>query len=278
MQPMLPASDSNSQTLMPAPRLGPIPLMVTHLLSPHLTQEMRDNLASDAFLALPSPAQNATIRAYAQAIETAAAAAQERESIKNKDSINNSAHMQASLQDRVVRLEADVERLDAERLKMLERAVAAEKERDLLKAHVRRRGDMADAPDDELVKMREKLEKSTLEACDAAHMSAHFEKIAVCLEDELEPLKEERLRLLKRAVRAETKVELLENAPALMPAVSPPAAAEAASPKCQASEPPDGAGSPTYARLLEKARHGYLEASVLMQEARHVEAFTRRPL
>ena len=59
---------------------------------------------------------------------------------------------------------------------------------------------------------------------------------------------------------------------------SSPVAAEAASPKCQASEPPDGAGSPTYARLLEKARHGYLEASVLMQEARHVEAFTRRPL
>ena len=53
MQPMLPASDSNSQTTMPAPRLGPIPLMVTHLMSPHLTQEMRDNLASDAFLASP---------------------------------------------------------------------------------------------------------------------------------------------------------------------------------------------------------------------------------
>ena len=69
-----------------------------------------------------------------------------------------------------------------------------------------------------------------------------------------------------------------------MPAAASPSslvaapATEAASPKCQASEPPDGAGSPTYARLLEKARHGYLEASVLMQEARHVEAFTRRPL
>ena len=75
MQPMLPASDSASQTTMPAPRLGPIPLMVTHLMSPHLTQEMRDNLASDAFLALPAPAQSATIVAYAQAIETAAAAA-----------------------------------------------------------------------------------------------------------------------------------------------------------------------------------------------------------
>ena len=78
MQPMLPASDSNSQTTMPAPRLGPIPLMVTHLMSPHLTQEMRDNLASDAFLALPAPAQSATIVAYAQAIETAAAAAHPR--------------------------------------------------------------------------------------------------------------------------------------------------------------------------------------------------------
>ena len=222
MQPILPASDSNSQT-MPAPRLSPIPLMVTHLLSPHLTQEMRDNLASDAFLALPSPAQSATIRAYAQAIETAAAAAQERESIKNKDSINNSAHQQASLQDRVVRLEGDVERLDAERLKLLERAVAAETERDLLKAHVRKIYDSR-------------------------------------VPNRAAPL---------RNPEAETFL------PALMP--SSPVAAEAASPKCQASEP-DGAGSPTYARLLEKARHGYLEASVLMQEARHVEAFTRRPL
>ena len=61
MQPMLPASDSNSQTT-PAPRLGPIPLMVTHLMSPHLTQEMRDNLASDEFLALPAPAQSASPR------------------------------------------------------------------------------------------------------------------------------------------------------------------------------------------------------------------------
>ena len=138
MQPMLPASDSNSQTTMPAPRLGPIPLMVTHLMSPHLTQEMRDNLASDAFLALPAPAQSATIVAYAQAIETAAAAAQERESIKNKDFINNSAHQQVTLQNTVVRLEGDVERLGAERLKMLESAVAAETERDLLKAHVRK--------------------------------------------------------------------------------------------------------------------------------------------
>ena len=117
---------------------GPIDLMVTHLMSPHLTQEMRDTLVSDAFLALPSPAQSATIRAYAQAIETAAAAAQERESIKNKDFINNSAHQQVTLQNTVVRLEGDVERLGAERLKMLERAVAAETERDLLKAHVRK--------------------------------------------------------------------------------------------------------------------------------------------
>ena len=232
MQPMLPASDSASQTTMPAPRLGPIPLMVTHLMSPHLTQEMRDNLASDAFLALPAPAQSATIVAYAQAIETAAAAAQERESIKNKDFINNSAHQQASLQNLVVRLEGDVERLDAERLKMLERAVAAEKERDLLKAHVRKIYDSR-------------------------------------VPNRAAPL---------RNPEAETFL------PALMPAVASPSspvaasAAEAASPKCQASEPPDGAGSPTYARLLEKARHGYLEASVLMQEARHVEAFTRRPL
>ena len=219
MQPMLPASDSNSQTLMPAPRLGPIPLMVTHLLSPHLTQEMRDNLASDAFLALPSPAQSATIRAYAQAIETAAAAAQERESIKNKDFMNNSAHQQASLQNLVVRLEGDVERLDAERLKMLERAVAAETERDLLKSQVRKFFDS----------------------------------------------------------RASNRAGPLQDPEAETSLVAAPAA-EAASPKCQASEPPDGAGSPTYARLLAKARHGYLEASVLMQEARHVEAFTRRPL
>ena len=243
MQPMLPASDSNSQTVMPAPRLGPIPLMVTHLMSPHLTQEMRDNLVSDAFLALPSPAQNATIRAYAQAIEMAAAAAtdrqsttvavaSERHSLKCKDESRNMAYMQASLQDRVVRLEADVERLDAERLKMLERAVAAEKERDLLKAHVRKIYDSR-------------------------------------VPNRAAPL---------RNPEAETFL------PALMPAVASPSspvaapAAEAASPKCQASEPPDGAGSPTYARLLEKARHGYLEASVLMQEARHVEAFTRRPL
>ena len=226
MQPMLPASDSNSQTTMPAPRLGPIPLMVTHLMSPHLTQEMRDNLASDAFLALPSPAQSATIRAYAQAIETAAAAAQERESIKNKDSINNSAHMQASLQNLVVRLEGDVERLDAERLKMLERAVAAETERDLLRSHVRK-------------------------------MKSHVRKIYDS--------------------RASNRAGPLQDPEAETSLVAAPAA-EAASPKCQASEPPDGAGSPTYARLLEKARHGYLEASVLMQEARHVEAFTRRPL
>ena len=226
MQPMLPASDSNSQTTMPAPRLGPIPLMVTHLMSPHLTQEMRDNLASDAFLALPSPAQSATIRAYAQAIETAAAAAQERESIKNKDSINNSAHMQASLQNLVVRLEGDVERLDAERLKMLERAVAAETERDLLRSHVRK-------------------------------MKSHVRKIYDS--------------------RASNRAGPLQDPEAETSLVAAPAA-EAASPKCQASEPPDGAGSPTYARLLEKARHGYLEASVLMQEARHVEWFTNRPL
>lgn len=219
MQRMLPASDSNSQTLMPAPRLGPIPLMVTHLLSPHLTQEMRDNLASDAFLALPAPAQSATIRAYAQAIETAAAAAQERESIKNKDFMNNSAHQQASLQNLVVRLEGDVERLDAERLKMLERAVAAETERDLLKSQVRKFFDS----------------------------------------------------------RASNRAGPLQDPEAETSLVAAPAA-EAASPKSQASEPPDGAGSPTYARLLAKARHGYLEASVLMQEARHVEAFTRRPL
>ena len=202
---------------MPAP--GPIDLMVTHLMSPHLTQEMRDTLVSDAFLALPAPAQSATIVAYAQAIETAAAAAQERESIKNKDSINNSAHQQASLQDRVVRLEGDVERLDAERLKLLERAVAAEKERDLLKAHVRKIYDS----------------------------------------------------------RVPNRAGPLQDPEAETSLVAAPAA-EAASPKCQASEPPDGAGSPTYARLLEKARHGYLEASVLMQEARHVEAFTRRPI
>ena len=191
MQPMLPASDSASQTTMPAPRLGPIPLMVTHLMSPHLTQEMRDNLASDAFLALPAPAQSATIVAYAQAIETAAAAAQERESIKNKDFINNSAHQQVSLQNTVVRLEGDVERLDAERLKMLERAVAAETERDLLKAHVRKIYDSR-----------------------ASNRAG--------------PLQDP---------EAETPFP-----PALMPA------AEAASPKCQASEPPDGAASPTYAR------------------------------
>ena len=202
---------------MPAP--GPIDLMVTHLMSPHLTQEMRDTLVSDAFLALPAPAQSATIVAYAQAIETAAAAAQERESIKNKDSINNSAHQQASLQDRVVRLEGDVERLDAERLKLLERAVAAETERDLLKAHVRKIYDS----------------------------------------------------------RVPNRAGPLQDPEAETSLVAAPAA-EAASPKCQASEPPDGAGSPTYARLLEKARHGYLEASVLMQEARHVEAFTRRPI
>ena len=230
MQPMLPASDSNSQTTMPAPRLGPIPLMVTHLMSPHLTQEMRDNLVSDAFLALPSPAQSATIRAYAQAIEMAAAAAtdrqsttvavaSERHSLKCKDESRNMAYMQASLQDRVVRLEADVERLDAERLKMLERAVAAETERDLLKSQVRKFFDS----------------------------------------------------------RASNRAGPLQDPEAETSLVAAPAA-EAASPKCQASEPPDGAGSPTYARLLEKARHGYLEASVLMQEARHVEAFTRRPL
>ena len=219
MQPMLPASDSNSLTTMPAPRLGPIPLMVTHLMSPHLTQEMRDNLASDAFLALPAPAQSATIVAYAQAIETAAAAAQERESIKNKDFINNSAHQQVTLQNTVVRLEGDVERLGAERLKMLERAVAAETERDLLKAHVRKIYDS----------------------------------------------------------RASNRAGPLQDPEAETSLVAAPAA-EAASPKCQASEPPDGAGSPTYARLLEKARRGYLEASVLMQEARHVEWFTNRPL
>ena len=230
MQPMLPASDSASQTTMPAPRLGPIPLMVTHLMSPHLTQEMRDNLASDAFLALPAPAQSATIVAYAQAIEMAAAAAtdrqstavavaSERHSLKCKDECLDSAHMLASLEKDVVRLEADVERLDAERLKMLERAVAAETERDLLKAHVRKIYDS----------------------------------------------------------RASNRAGPLQDPEAETSLVAAPAA-EAASPKCQAPEPPDGAGSPTYARLLAKARHGYLEASVLMQEARHVEAFTRRPL
>jgi hypothetical protein len=215
-------------TTMPAP--GPIDLMVTHLMSPHLTQEMRDTLVSDAFLALSSPAQSATIRAYAQAIDLAAAAAQEREStaaavaserhsLKCKEECLDSAHMQASLEKDVVRLEGDVERLEAERLKMLERAVAAEKERDLLKSHVRKIYDS----------------------------------------------------------RVSNRAGPLQDPEAETSLVAAPAT-EAASPKCQASEPPDGAGSPTYARLLEKARHGYLEASVLMQEARHVEAFTRRPL
>ena len=148
MEPHQTYMDAGPQiTTMPAP--GPIDLMVTHLMSPHLTQEMRDTLVSDAFLALPSPAQSATIRAYAQAIDLAAAAAQEREStaaavaserhsLKCKEECLDSAHMQASLEKDVVRLEGDVERLEAERLKMLERAVAAEKERDLLKAHVRK--------------------------------------------------------------------------------------------------------------------------------------------
>ena len=190
-------------------------------------------------LALPSPAQSATINAYAQAVDLAAAAAQEREStaaavaserhsLKCKDESRNMAYMQASLQDRVVRLEADVERLDAERLKMLERAVAAETERDLLRSHVRK-------------------------------MKSHVRKIYDS-------------RASNRAGPLQDPEAETPFPPALMPA------AEAASPKCQASEPPDGAGSPTYARLLAKARHGYLEASVLMQEARHVEAFTRRPL
>ncbi len=209
MQPMLPASDSNSQTVMPAPRLGPIPLMVTHLMSPHLTQEMRDTLVSDAFLALPSPAQSATIRAYAQAIEmaaaaatdrqsTAAAVASERHSLKCKDECLDSAHMLASLEKDVVRLEEEVGRLDAERLKMLERAVAAETERDLLKSQVRKFYDSR-----------------------ASNRAG--------------PLQDP---------EAETRF-----APALMPSspVAAPAA-EAASPKCQASEPPDGAASPTYAR------------------------------
>ena len=229
MEPHQTYMDAGPQiTTMPAP--GPIDLMVTHLMSPHLTQEMRDTLVSDAFLALSSPAQSATIRAYAQAIDLAAAAAQEREStaaavaserhsLKCKDESRNMAYMQASLQDRVVRLEADVERLDAERLKMLERAVAAETERDLLKSQVRKFFDS----------------------------------------------------------RASNRAGPLQDPEAETSLVAAPAT-EAASPKSQASEPPDGAGSPTYARLLEKARHGYLEASVLMQEARHVEAFTRRPL
>ena len=186
-------------------------MMMTPLMSPHLTQEMRDTLVSDAFLALPSPAQSATIAAYAQAIDLAAAAAQERESIKNKDDL------------------------------------------------------------------REKLEKATLDALSAAHMEAHFRELYRECWDELQPLKKARLKLLERAVRAETERDLLKAhvrkiydsrasnragplqdpeaetrfAPALMPS-SPVAApaAEAASPKCQASEPPDGAGSPTYARLL----------------------------
>ena len=229
MEPHQTYMDAGPQiTTMPAP--GPIDLMVTHLMSPHLTQEMRDTLVSDAFLALSSPAQSATIRAYAQAIETAAAAAQEREStaaavaserhsLKCKEECLDSAHMQASLEKDVVRLEGDVERLEAERLKMLERAVAAETERDLLKSHVQKIYDS----------------------------------------------------------RASNRAGPLQDPEAETSLVAAPAA-EAASPKCQASEPPDGAGSPTYARLLEKARHGYLEASVLMQEARHVEAFTRRPL
>ena len=246
MQPMLPASDSNSQTTMPAPRLGPIPLMVTHLMNPHLTQEMRDTLASDAFLALPAPAQSATIVAYAQAVDlaaaaatdrqsTAAAVASERHSLKCKDECLDSAHMLASLEKDVVRLEEEVGRLDAERLKMLERAVAAETERDLLRSHVRK-------------------------------MKSHVRKIYDS-------------RASNRAGPLQDPEAETRFAPALMPP-SPVAApaAEAASPKCQASEPPDGAGSPTYARLLAKARHGYLEASVLMQEARHVEAFTRRPI
>ena len=222
---------------MPAP--GPIDLMVTHLMSPHLTQEMRDTLVSDAFLALPSSAQSATINAYAQAVDlaaaaatdrqsTAAAVASERHSLKCKDECLDSAHMQASLEKDVVRLEEEIKRLDAERLKMLERAVAAETERDLLKAHVRKIYDS---------------------------------------------------RASNRAGPLQDPEAETPFAPALMPS-SPVAApaAEAASPKCQASEPPDGAGSPTYARLLEKARRGYLEASVLMQEARNVEWFTRRPL
>ena len=211
---------------------GPIDLMVKHLMSPHLTQEMRDTLVSDAFLALPSSAQSATIKAYAQAVDlaaaaatdrqsTAAAVASERHSLKCKDECLDSAHMQASLEKDVVRLEGDVERLDAERLKMLERAVAAETERDLLKSHVRKFYD-----------------------------SRASNRAGPLQDPEAETL----------------------FAPALMPS------AEAASPKCQASESPDGAGSPTYARLLAKARHGYLEASVHMQEARHVEAFTRRPI
>ena len=159
--------------------------MMTPLMSPHLTQEMRDTLASDAFLELPAPAQNAMILAYAQAIDLAAAAAQERESIKCKDDL------------------------------------------------------------------REKLEKATLEALSAAHMEAHFRELYRECWDELQPLKKARLKLLERAARAEAKVELLEKlvAPPPSPAGAP-AAAEAASPKRQASEPPDGAGSPTYARLL----------------------------
>ena len=185
MQPMLPASDSNSQTTMPAPRLGPIPLMVTHLMNPHLTQEMRDTLASDAFLELPAPAQNAMILAYAQAVDLAAAAATDRHSLKCKDDL------------------------------------------------------------------REKLEKATLDALSAAHMEAHFRELYRECWDELQPLKKARLKLLERAARAEAKVELLEKlvAPPPSPAGAP-AVAEAASPKRQASEPPDGAGSPTYARLL----------------------------
>ena len=213
--------------------------MMTPLMSPHLTQEMRDTLVSDAFLALPAPAQSATIRAYAQAVDlaaaaatdrqsTAAAVASERHSLKCKDECLDSAHMLASLEKDVVRLEEEVGRLDAERLKMLERAVAAETERDLLRSHVRK-------------------------------MKSHVRKIYDS-------------RASNRAGPLQDPEAETPFPPALMPA------AEAASPKCQASEPPDGAGSPTYARLLAKARHGYLEASVLMQEARHVEAFTRRPL
>ena len=215
-------------TTMPAP--GPIDLMVKHLMSPHLTQEMRDTLVSDAFLALPSSAQSATINAYAQAVDlaaaaatdrqsTAAAVASERHSLKCKDESLDMAYMQTSLQNDVVRLEEDVARLESKRLKLLERAVAAETERDLFKSHVQKIYDS----------------------------------------------------------RASNSAGPLQDPEAETSLVAAPAA-EAASPKCQASEPPDGAGSPTYARLLEKARHGYLEASVLMQEARHVEAFTRRPI
>ena len=103
---------------------------VTLLSNAYLTPAQRAHLISGTFRALPADAQNATIVAYTQAVDTAAAAAA---AASDRQSSHESAYMQVHFQNLVVRLELDIERLKSGRLKAHERAAAAETERDFLK-------------------------------------------------------------------------------------------------------------------------------------------------